>query len=242
MSTVKMLSKQRALVLFSGGQDSTTSLVYALDNFDQVETVGFDYGQRNQVELICRQMVREQICSKFESWNEKLGTDYLIKLESLNKIARSALTDDNSPIETGEHGLPTTFVPGRNLFFFTYAAVIGYQNDFGTLVGGMCQTDYSGYPDCREETLKQLQQTLSLGMDTNFELVTPLMWKTKAESWALADKLGGDEMIEIIKENTHTCYNGVRDRRHVWGYGCDNCPACDLRKKGYVEWQSMIAS
>lgn len=241
MSKQKSLSNKRALVLFSGGQDSTTALAYALQNFDYIETVGFDYGQRNNVELECREIVKAQLRDQFDLWREKLGKDHLITIESLKQITDSALVQDDNEISVGEHGLPTTFVPGRNLFFFTYAAVIGYQNDFGNLVGGMCQTDFSGYPDCREETLQNLERTLSLGMDADFKIVTPLMWKTKAESWALAYQLGGEALTNIIREHTHTCYKGTRDTLHEWGYGCDDCPACELRKKGFIEWQAMSA-
>ncbi len=238
MAGLKLLSKDRALVLFSGGQDSTTSLGFALNQFNYVETVGFDYGQRNLIELECRKVMLAKLNNEYSGWSEKLGPDHIVPIEGLQHLSSSALVDPSQPIESRGDGLPTTFVPGRNLFFFTFAAAIGYERNLGALVGGMCQTDYSGYPDCRDETLKQLQETLRLGMDADFDLITPLMWKTKADSWQMAHDFGGDAFISMIVEDTHTCYNGIRDELHDWGYGCGACPACELRQKGFEEWHS----
>jgi len=240
MNGVKHLDHNRALVLFSGGQDSTTSLAYALETYETVETIGFDYGQKNRVELECRKSILKDLIAKFPQWREKLGADRVLDLSTFSQISESALTDHDKDIGVDETGLPTTFVPGRNLFFFTYAAVIAYNLNIGTLVGGMCETDFSGYPDCREETLQFLALTLNHGMGTDFEIVTPLMWKSKAESWALAHELGGDELISLIVEQTHTCYNGVRDQLHDFGFGCGVCPACELRSKGFTEWRAQL--
>lgn len=236
MSSLKTLGSKRALVLFSGGQDSTTCLAYALQNFDYVETVGFDYGQRNIVELECRQDVLSRLSTAFPEWAAKLGPDRVLDLATFSSLSESALTDDTQEIGIGETGLPTTFVPGRNLFFYSYAAVVGYNNSLGALIGGMCETDFSGYPDCRDETLRSLEMTLNLGMGTDLKIITPLMWMSKAQSWTFAHELGGDQMIAILREASHSCYNGVRDKLHDWGYGCSDCPACDLRAKGYFEW------
>ncbi len=240
MTNGRALSKKRALVLFSGGQDSSTCLAFALSQYDYVETVGFNYGQRNDVELRCRLDVRDQLKAQFSDWGSKLGPDQVLDLTTFSNLSSSALTDETQEITTADNGLPTTFVPGRNLFFFHYAGVIGYNRNLGVLVGGMCQTDYSGYPDCRDDTLKQLNKTLNLGMDTNFEIYTPLMWSTKAESWSMAHKLGGERLVEIIQRSTHTCYKGVRETLYEWGYGCDDCPACHLRANGYKDWQSSL--
>lgn len=237
MEKLHSLNGRRALVLFSGGQDSTICLAYALSHYDYVETIGFDYGQRNRVELDCRTDVILRIMATFPEWGSKLGPDRLLDLSTFSSLSKSALTDEMQSISMDERGLPTTFLPGRNLFFFHYAAVIAYNRDMGTLVGGMCETDYSGYPDCREETLRHLETTLNLGMGTNFKIVTPLMLKNKAQSWEMAHQLGGEGLISIIREASHTCYEGVRDQLHEWGYGCSKCPACVLRKKGYEEWQ-----
>lgn len=239
MAILKHLDQRRALVLFSGGQDSTTALAYALKTFDYVETVGFNYGQRNVVELDCRDLVINNLKEKLPQLGDKLGPDRVLELSTFHGLSNSALTDQTSEITTGETGLPTSFVPGRNLFFFHYAAVIGYNNDFGVLVGGMCQTDFSGYPDCRQETLSQLETVLNLGMETNFKIETPLMDKTKAESWQMAHELGGDQLVEIVRKRSHSCYNGVRSALNAWGYGCGECPACLLRQKGYEEWRGI---
>ncbi len=238
LSQLKHRDPRRALVLFSGGQDSTTVLAHALQNHDYVETIGFDYGQRHRIELSCRTNVLERIGSEFPLLAERLGPDTLLDMSTFAGLSQSALTDTTALIETGPHGLPTSFVPGRNLFFFQYAAVIAYNRDMGHLIGGMCETDYSGYPDCRDETLKALNVALNLGMETDFQIITPLMRATKAESWHMADELGGAALITLIREETHSCYNGVRDHLYDWGYGCATCPACLLRAKGYEEWRA----
>jgi len=226
-----------ALVLFSGGQDSTVCLAYALDRYARVETVGFDYGQRHGIELECRKRVREDFASRFPTWGKRLGLDHIIDVSSFGAISDTALTRD-AEITVLASGLPSTFVPGRNLLFFVYAAALGYRRGLHVLVGGMCETDYSGYPDCREATLRVLEQAIKLGTKIPFMIETPLMWRTKAETWALAQKLGGDELVNLIIEETHTCYKGERGVRHGWGYGCGQCPACDLRAKGFAEWQA----
>jgi 7-cyano-7-deazaguanine synthase len=224
-----------ALVLFSGGQDSTTCLAWALCRFARVETVAFDYGQRHAVELDCCPAVREGLRALSPGWAERLGPHHRVDLRTLNAVAESALTRD-APITTGSGGLPTTFVPGRNLLFFTYAAIIAHQRRLRHLVGGMCETDYSGYPDCRDNTLKALQLALALGMDSPFVIHTPLMWRDKAATWALAERLGGAALVDLIIEHTHTCYQGERTRRHPWGYGCGACPACRLRADGHARY------
>jgi 7-cyano-7-deazaguanine synthase len=227
-----------ALVLFSGGQDSATCLAWALDRFDRVETVGFDYGQRHAVELACRVRFREGLNNAFPRWGNRLGPDHLLKLPTLAALSDTALTRDTA-IAMRADGLPNTFVPGRNLLFFTYAAALAYRRGLRHLVGGMCETDYSGYPDCRDDTLKSLQATLNLGMATRFVLDTPLMWRDKAATWELAQRLGGPALVDLVLETTHSCYLGDRSHRHVWGYGCDTCPACVLRKAGWQRWQEM---
>jgi 7-cyano-7-deazaguanine synthase len=224
-----------ALVLFSGGQDSTVCLAWALDRYLQVETVGFGYGQRHHVELECRKRVRAEMARRFPAWGERLGSDHMIDVRSFGAIGATALTSEAEIVMT-QSGLPSTFVPGRNLVFFVYAAALGYRRGLRTLVGGMCETDYSGYPDCRDATLRALQEAIRLGTEVPFTIETPLMWRTKAETWALAQELGGDALVELILEETHTCYRGERGARHDWGYGCGTCPACELRTKGYVEW------
>jgi 7-cyano-7-deazaguanine synthase len=229
-----------ALVLFSGGQDSTVCLGYALAGYDRVETVGFDYGQRHGVELECRKRVREEAASRFPAWALKLGADHRINIASFGAIGETALTS-NAEIEMLASGLPSTFVPGRNLVFFVYAAALGYRRGLHSLVGGMCETDYSGYPDCRDSTLRALEQSIRLGTELPFAIVTPLMWRTKAETWVLAQELGGEVFVDLIIEHTHTCYQGERSMRHAWGYGCGTCPACELRAKGFAEWQGAGA-
>lgn len=226
------MAKSKALVLFSGGQDSTVCLAWALARYEEVETVGFDYGQAHAVELECRTTLRERLAALFPDWAAKLGTDHMLSLAELGRISETALTRD-AEIEMGENGLPTTFVPGRNLLFFTYAAALGYRRGATVLVGGMCETDYSGYPDCRADTLKALEQAISLGMDKSFSLETPLMRIDKAATWKLAEDLGGKALVNLIIEESHSCYRGDRSRRHDWGYGCGTCPACELRAKGY---------
>jgi 7-cyano-7-deazaguanine synthase len=229
------LADDAALVLFSGGQDSTTCLAWALSRFARVETVAFDYGQRHAVELDCCATVREGLQALSSGWAERLGGHHRIDLRTLNAVAESALTRDQ-PITTGSGGLPTTFVPGRNLLFFTYAAIIAHQRRLRHLVGGMCETDYSGYPDCRDNTLKALQLALALGMDSPFVIHTPLMWRDKAATWALAKRLGGAALVDLIIEHTHTCYQGERALRQPWGYGCGACPACRLRADGHARF------
>lgn len=226
-----------ALVLFSGGQDSTTCLAWALARFTHVETVGFDYGQRHAVELAVRPRILDTLRSRFPDWRGKLGADHLLDLGILKSIGGSALTDAVR-IEMGDNGLPTTFVPGRNLLFLTAAAALAYRRGSRDLVGGMCETDYSGYPDCRDATLKALGHALDLGMETRFALHTPLMRIDKAATWKLAEELGGRALVELIVEETATCYEGDRIHRHLWGYGCGVCPACDLRAKGYERYVS----
>lgn len=230
-----MRNKNSALVLFSGGQDSATCLAWALDNYDNVETIGFDYGQRHKIELEQRIIVLEQIKIAFPDWEAKLGHDIVLDLGVLGQISNCALTEDVA-FEYQENGLPNTFVPARNLLFFNLAAAIGYRRGIFDLVGGMCETDYSGYPDCRRDTLDATAQSLSLGMDSEFKIITPLMYIDKAQTWAMVNDLGGDTLLEIMKEHTHTCYIGDRANRHEWGYGCGQCPACELRANGYEKW------
>ncbi len=227
-----------ALVVFSGGQDSTACLAWALQRFAKVETIGFDYGQRHKVELDCREPVRRAIAQHFPQWGAKLGSDHLLDLALLGQISDTALTESRA-IEMQSNGLPNTFVPGRNLLFLTFAASVAYRRGLSVLVGGMCETDYSGYPDCRDNTLKALQVAMSLGLDTPMTVETPLMWLTKAQTWALTDQLGGPALNELIVEHTHTCYLGDRQQRHAWGYGCGQCPACQLRRDGFEQWQAQ---
>jgi 7-cyano-7-deazaguanine synthase len=229
-----------ALVLFSGGQDSTTCLAWALARFAAVETIGFDYGQRHRVELDCRARIAARLKGEFPEWAGKLGEDHVVDLSVLGRISDTALTRD-AAIAFAESGLPNTFVPGRNLLFFTFAAAVGYRRSLRHLVGGMCETDYSGYPDCRDDTLKSLQATLSLGMEHRFVIHTPLMWRDKRATWQLAQELGGDPFVELIREESHSCYRGERGQRHAWGYGCGECPACDLRRKGWEAFANETA-
>ena len=226
-----------ALVLFSGGQDSTTCLAWALDRFARVETVGFDYGQRHRVELTCREHLTAELGRLRPDWAERLGEDHTIVLDALGTISETALTRDVE-VQIEGNGLPNTFVPGRNIVFLTFAAALAYRRGLRHLVGGMCETDYSGYPDCRDDTMKALQVALNLGMERRFVLHTPLMWIDKAATWDLARNLGGDALVDLIREETHTCYLGERGRRHAWGYGCGQCPACDLRAQGYERFAS----
>lgn len=228
-----------ALVLFSGGQDSTTCLAWALDRFERVETVGFDYGQRHRVELDCRNEVRRHIQELQSAWRQRLGDDHTIGLDALGRISDTALTRDVA-VQMEEGGLPNTFVPGRNIVFLTFAAALAYRRGLRHLVGGMCETDYSGYPDCRDDTVKALQVALNLGMEARFVVHTPLMSIDKAATWRLAHELGGDKLVEMIREDTHTCYLGDRGRRHSWGYGCGACPACELRAHGYAHFLELM--
>jgi 7-cyano-7-deazaguanine synthase len=231
--------RDHALVLFSGGQDSTTCLAWALSSFARVETIGFRYGQRHAVELECRPKILSELRRRFPAWSASLGEDRVLDLDVIRLLGATALTEDIQ-IRMTESGLPNTFVPGRNLLFFTVAAALACRLGVRTLVGGMCETDFSGYPDCRDDTLKALQVTLSLGMDTRFTIETPLMWIDKAQTFALAEDLGGKPLLEIIAEHTHTCYLGNREP-HDWGPGCGECPACKLRQDGWSRYRSSKA-
>lgn len=221
-----------ALVLFSGGQDSTTCLAWALEHFDHVETVGIRYGQRHEVEMTCRLNVLAALRAMKPEWNERLGKDHELDMSLLGQISDCALTRERA-LELEADGVPNTFVPARNLLFFTFAAALGYRRQIRTLVGGMCETDYSGYADCRDNTLKSLQVTLSLGLGESVVIETPLMWIDKADTWRLAESLGGEALVELIRTETHTCYLGDRTVLHDWGYGCGTCPACRLRAQGW---------
>jgi 7-cyano-7-deazaguanine synthase len=227
-----MTGDNGALVLFSGGQDSATCLAWALDRFDVVETIGFDYGQRHRVELDCRAAFRSRLIELNPAWASRLGPDHLLDLSVLGQVSDTALTRD-AEIALRADGLPNTFVPGRNLMFFTLAAALASRRELRHLIGGMCETDYSGYPDCRDDTLKSLQVTLNLGMASRYVVHTPLMWLTKAQTWAMARDLAGDALVALVRDETHTCYLGDHDQLHEWGYGCGSCPACVLRKTGY---------
>jgi len=233
-----MIDQAGALVLFSGGQDSTVCLAWALDRFARVETVGFDYGQRHAVELAARQAVRARMAGRFPEWSARLGDDHVLEMRGFGAVAQSALTADRA-IEMTQKGLPSTFVPGRNLAFLVYAAALADRRGLRTLVGGMCETDFSGYPDCRRDTLDAMQAALNLGMAQDFVVETPLMRLTKAETWALARGLGGESLVQLIVEDSHTCYLGVREALHPWGYGCGNCPACELRARGWEGWTAQ---
>jgi 7-cyano-7-deazaguanine synthase len=226
------LSPDTALVLFSGGQDSTVCLAWALERFARVETVGFHYGQRHAVELDVRPRLRERLAAMRPDWKARLGEDHLIRLDALAAISETALTRDTE-ITIAESGLPTTFVPGRNLIFFTFAGALAWRRGARHVIGGMCETDYSGYPDCRDSTIKAMQVALSLGLDRPLVLHTPLMWIDKAETFALAEAIGGQPLLELIIEDSHSCYLGDRTQRHEWGYGCGECPACKLRSQGF---------
>jgi len=231
------LTPDAALLLFSGGQDSTVCLAWALERFARVETIGFDYGQRHKVELDARLRVRARMVALRQAWAARLGDDHVVRLDAISALSDTALTRDIA-IEIAENGLPTTFVPGRNLVFFAFAGALAYRRGAKHLVAGMCETDYSGYPDCRDDTIKAMQVALNLGMDQRFVIHTPLMWIDKAATFALARDLGGDEFIELLVEDTHTCYLGDRSRRHDWGYGCGACPACRLRADGFAKWKA----
>ncbi len=231
------MAEQGALVLFSGGQDSATCLAYALDRFARVETLGFDYGQRHRIELDCRPAARAAIAALKPQWAQRLGDDHLLALDALGQVSDTALTRDTA-IAMSEGGLPNTFVPGRNLIFLTFAAALAYRRGLKHIVGGMCETDFSGYPDCRDDTIKAMQVALNLGMEKRFVLDTPLMWIDKADTWALAERLGGPALVDVIIEETHTCYLGERGARHDWGYGCGTCPACQLRAQGFARYRA----
>lgn len=230
-----MMFANRALVLFSGGQDSTTCLAWALSRYAGVETIGFDYGQRHAIELGMRPVLLQKMRTLYPEWNARLGDDHLIDVSLIGKISDTALTSEVA-IAMQENGLPNTFVPGRNLLFMTVAATLAYRRGLDVLVGGMCETDFSGYPDCRDDTMKALQVTLNLGMAERFRIETPLMWIDKAATWRLAQELGGAALVDLIREDTHTCYLGERGVRHEWGFGCGTCPACELRARGYRQF------
>jgi 7-cyano-7-deazaguanine synthase len=230
-----MTKTSGALVLFSGGQDSAVCLAWALARYARVETVGFDYGQRHAVELEARKAVRAAIGARFPAWRPRLGEDHVLDMRGFGAVAQSALTADRA-IELTEKGLPSTFVPGRNLAFFVYAAALADRRGLPRLVGGMCETDFSGYPDCRRDTLDAMERALNLGMAQQFVIETPLMRLTKAETWALAKGLGGEPLVELIVRDSHTCYLGERGELHAWGYGCGSCPACELRARGWESW------
>ena len=226
---------RNALVLFSGGQDSTTCLALALSRYERVETIAFDYGQRHAVELQARLRVLAELRSQFPQWAPRLGEDHLLDLAVLGQVSETSLTRDTA-FAMEQTGLPNTFVPGRNLLFLTLAAALAYRRGLEVIVTGVCETDYSGYPDCRDDSMKAMQLALSLGMDKRFLIETPLMWIDKAETWQLAHRLGGQPLVDLIVEHTHTCYLGDRSQRHAWGYGCGACPACELRAKGFARF------
>jgi 7-cyano-7-deazaguanine synthase len=230
-------SSDAALVLFSGGQDSTVCLAWALERFARVETIAFDYGQRHTVELTVRPQVRRRLTELKPLWAERLGEDHVVRLDALASLSDTALTRDVA-IEIAATGLPTTFVPGRNLIFFSFAGAVAYRRGLTHLVAGMCETDYSGYPDCRDDTVKAMQVALGLGMDRRFVVHTPLMWIDKAGTFALAHTIGGPALLDVVVEETHSCYLGDRIHRHAWGYGCGECPACRLRADGFAKWTS----
>ena len=231
------MDPRTALVLFSGGQDSTACLAWALNRYARVETLGFDYGQRHRIELDCRLTVRRELAAAFPDWATRLGEDHLLDLGLLGQISDTALTS-NRAIALEASGLPNTFVPGRNLLFLGFAATVAYRRSASVLVGGMCETDFSGYPDCRDNTLKAMQLALSLGLDAPMTIETPLMWLTKAQTWALTQQLGGDALTALVVAHTHTCYLGERGVLQPWGHGCGQCPACALRAKGFFDWRA----
>lgn len=231
------LEEQSALVIFSGGQDSATCLAWALSRFARVLTLGFDYGQRHSVELLCRERLRVGMAALNERWSDRLGPDAVLSVDIFRQLADTALTSD-MPINGhgGPHGLPSTFVPGRNLLFILHAAAWAYAKNIRHLVLGVCQSDSSGYPDCRDDSIKAMQVALNCGMDTHYALHTPLMWRSKSDAWELAQSLGGVPLVDLILEESHTCYAGQRGLRHAWGYGCGDCPACRLRAAGYAAY------
>jgi 7-cyano-7-deazaguanine synthase len=234
-------SPSRALVLFSGGQDSTACVAWALARYAHVETIGFDYGQRHAIELKQRRVVLEQLRRRYKHASLRLGDDHVLDLKAFGAISATALTS-GAEIAYAKSGLPNTFVPGRNLLFLTYAAAVAYRREIDVLVGGMCETDFSGYPDCRDDTIKAMQVALSLGMGRRLTLETPLMWLDKAQTWQLTYALGGDDLVDLVIEHTHTCYLGERGVRHRWGYGCGSCPACALRANGFATFKSTYGA
>ena len=227
--------------MFSGGQDSTTCLAHALSKYDRVETLGFDYGQRHSVELQARLTVLQQLRTQFPQWAPKLGEDHVLSLDVLKQIGGSSLTEDVAFAMQAD-GLPNTFVPGRNLLFLTLAGALAYRRGLQVLVTGVCETDFSGYPDCRDDTMKAMQLALNLGLERRLRIETPLMWIDKAATWQMAQDLGGDALVQLIVQDTHTCYEGTRDVLHAWGHGCGHCPACDLRAKGWQRWRAVQAA
>ena len=235
------MNSETALVLFSGGQDLTVCLAWALERFSRVETVGFDYGQRHAIELSVRALLREKMSALNSGWAARLGDDHMIKLDALAAISDTALTRQTT-IEIADSGLPTTFVPGRNLVFFCFAGALAYRRGARHLVAGMCETDYSGYPDCRDDTIKAMQVALTLGLDKRVAIHTPLMWIDKAETFALAVEIGGEAFLDLLIEDSHSCYLGDRGKRHDWGYGCGTCPACQLRAQGFAKFKSRRTS
>jgi 7-cyano-7-deazaguanine synthase len=235
------MSPDTALVLFSGGQDSTVCLAWALQQFSRVETIGFDYGQRHAVELSVRARLRDRMTTLRTDWKAGLGDDHLVKLDALAAISETALTR-NTAIEMADSGLPTKFVPGRNLIFFCFAGALAYRRGARHLVAGMCETDYSGYPDCRDDTIKAVQVALSLGLDKRVTIHTPLMWIDKADTFAMAEQIGGKAFLEIVIEDSHSCYFGDRSKRHEWGFGCGECPACQLRAQGFAKFKGRMKS
>ena len=226
--------------MFSGGQDSTTCLAHALSKYDRVETLGFDYGQRHSVELQARLTVLQQLRTQFPQWAPKLGEDHVLSLDVLKQIGGSSLTEDVAFAMQAD-GLPNTFVPGRNLLFLTLAGALAYRRGLQVIVTGVCETDFSGYPDCRDDTMKAMQLALNLGLERRLRIETPLMWIDKAATWQMAQDLGGDALVQLIVQDTHTCYEGTRDVLHAWGHGCGHCPACDLRAKGWQRWRAAQA-
>ena len=226
--------------MFSGGQDSTTCLAHALSKYDRVESLGFDYGQRHSVELQARLTVLQQLRTQFPQWAPKLGEDHVLSLDVLKQIGGSSLTEDVAFAMQAD-GLPNTFVPGRNLLFLTLAGALAYRRGLQVLVTGVCETDFSGYPDCRDDTMKAMQLALNLGLERRLRIETPLMWIDKAATWQMAQDLGGDALVQLIVQDTHTCYEGTRDVLHAWGHGCGHCPACDLRAKGWQRWRAAQA-
>ncbi|HZL95460.1 MAG TPA: 7-cyano-7-deazaguanine synthase QueC [Vicinamibacterales bacterium] len=231
------MNSEMALVLFSGGQDSTVCLAWALERFSRVETIGFDYAQRHAVELSVRARLREKMSALNPGWAARLGNDHMIKLDALAAISDTALTRQTA-IEIADSGPPTTFVPGRNLMFFCFAGALAYRRGVRHLVAGMCETDYSGYPDCRDDTIKAMQIALTLGLDKRVAIHTPLMWIDKAQTFALAVEIGGDAFLDLLIEDSHSCYLGDRGKRHDWGYGCGTCPACQLRAQGFAKFKT----
>ncbi len=237
MTSGELSQLDGALVLFSGGQDSTVCLAWALERFARVETIGFAYGQRHAVELDMRPRIRAALAAHSARWRDRLGEDHIVRIDALADVSETALTRDVA-IEVSESGLPTTFVPGRNLVFFCFAGAVAYRRGIKHIVAGMCETDFSGYPDCRDDTIKAMQLALTLGMDRRFVIHTPLMWIDKAGTFALAREIGGDALIELLLAETHTCYLGDREHWHAWGFGCGVCPACRLRADGYAKWKA----